>query len=297
MVAATSSLTCYVSSPQLVDTGPLRNLLADLGVQAIAVDTLPTAGEALAPLLRDWLRQASFVLAVLPHGSSPNVYLEIGLALGLSRPLFLLVDGDGELPFALQRLPSLRASFDDVETIRFHLEAFIANLRQQGAKAAAAIAARPMRFYGGGEAIPVDRVPAPPSFSKAEREVGRLLGEVATQVTASARVGDRFEADFLAWLPDPEIGQGGPILIEVKASAMEPFPAKAEQQVLAALKSAHLRAGIIVSGHSGHALTGKLIGGVILYAISFNGLRDAIENATFLDDLRRTRNRLFHGVS
>jgi hypothetical protein len=154
-----------------------------------------------------------------------------------------------------------------------------------------------MRFYGGGEATPVDRAPAPPSLSEAEREVGRLLGEVATQVTASARVGDRFEADFLAWLPDPEIGQGGPILIEVKASAVEPFPARAEQQVLAALKSAHLRAGIIVSGHTGHPLTGKLIGGVILYAISLNGLRDAIENATLLDDLRRTRNRLFHGVS
>lgn len=121
-------LTCYISSPLLVDTTPLRKLLAELGVTPISVDELPTAGQAIASTLESWMRHTSFVCAVLPAAQSANVLFEIGLALGRGRRTFIVAENGADIPLPIERVPHLIATLDDMDTIRFHLEAFIASL-------------------------------------------------------------------------------------------------------------------------------------------------------------------------
>lgn len=135
MVAtADTPLTCYISSPLLVDTTPLRALLVELGVTPIAIDEMPTAGQAIVPTLESWLRNTSFVCAVLPAAKSANILFEIGLAQGLGRPVFIIAEEGAEIRVSVELLPHLVASFDDRESIRFHLEAFIASLHRRSRK-------------------------------------------------------------------------------------------------------------------------------------------------------------------
>ncbi len=293
-------LNCYISSPLLADTTPLRNLLVELGVTPIAVDEMPTAGQAIVPMLESWLRNTSFVCAVLPAARSANIFFEIGLAQGLGRPVFIIAEEGAEIPISVQLLPHLIASLDDGESIRFHLEAFIASLHRRSRRitaAAASIVSAPARAYGGGEAIQIAPRRLPGPTSEHEQEVADLLTSVSTQVTRSARVGERFEADMLIWLRDLDVGQGGPVLVELKFSAKEMFPERALHQITRALVAARLRAAILVTDAPDTEMAAKLITGAVVFSISLKGLRREVGSGTFLDSLRRLRNRIFHGAA
>lgn len=295
-------LTCYISSPLLVDTTRLRTLLAELGVTPIAIDELPTAGQAIAPTIESWMRHTSFVCAILPAAQSANVLFEIGMALGLGRRTFIIAEEGADIPLPVERVPHLVSALEDTETIRFHLEAFISSLpkRAKAVVAAAAIARNPGRFYGGGEAIPIDRNSLPTldsgGGSEGEREVAELLAAVSTQVTPTVQVSG-FQADMLVWLRDLDIGQGSPVLVELRLSSGEVFPERALSQVVRAATVARLRAAILVTRAPEPEISARLIEGTTVFSVSLDGLRQEIGSGTFLDNLRRLRNRMFHGAA
>jgi hypothetical protein len=285
---ADAPLSCYISSPLLVDTTALRELLVELGVTPIAIDELPTAGQAIAPTLQSWMRSASFVCAVLPAKQSANIFFEIGLALGLGRPVFTIAEESADIPVPIERLPYVKASLADIDSIRFHLEAFLASLPKRSRRitaAAAPVVSSPQRSYGG-EAVPIDSKNISRLGLESEREVADLLGSVSTQVTLGAPVGERFEADMLIWLRDLDIGQGGPVLVEIKLGAKEQWPTRALRQI-----------AILVTNAPDAEMTAYLAGGGIVFSISIDGLRHEIAAGTLLDALRRLRNRIFHGVA
>lgn len=300
VASADTPLNCYISSSQLVDTTPLRSLLIELGVTPIAIDEMPTAGQAIVQTLESWLRNTSFVCAVLPVDQSANIFFEIGLAQGLGRPVFIIAEEGAEIPVSVQLLPHLTSSLGDRESIRFHLEAFIASLGRRSHKlsaAAASIVSAPARSYGGGEAIAIAPRHNPRSTLKHEQEVADLLTSVSTQVTLSAQVGEQFEADMLIWLRDLDIGQGGPVLVELKSSAKEMFPERALHQITRALAAARLRAAILITGAPDGEMAAKLTTGAVVFSISLDELRREVVSGTFLDSLRRQRNRIFHGAA
>ena len=294
-------LTCYISSPLLVDTSPLRKLLAELGVTPIGVEELPTAGQAIASTLESWMRHTSFVCAILPAAQSANVLFEIGLALGLGHRTFIVAEDGADIPLPIERVPHLIAALDDTDTIRFHLEAFIASLptpTKAMTATAASVVRNPGKFYGGGEAVSIGRdgLPLLNRGREIEHEVAKLLGNVSTQVTRSVQVSG-FEADMLIWLRELDIGQGSPVLVELKLSASEAFPDRGLRQVMRALTEARLRAAILVTSAPGLEITARLLAGMTVFSVSLEGLRHEITMGTFLDNLRRLRNRIFHGAA
>lgn len=140
--------SCYLSSPASVDTRTLRRVLTDLGVRVDRADELPPPGESLPGQIRKRLREADFVCGVLP-GDAPgasNVVFELGIALGLGRPIFIIANTTEFLPFALQRFPHAQGILEDSGAIRFHLRAFLKNMKTS--TRAALGAAKPAKHRG-----------------------------------------------------------------------------------------------------------------------------------------------------
>src|ERR1700682_3630212 len=84
--------TCYVSTPFGVNTDSLSRALAERGIEATRLDNL-TPGSEIPSVARAAVKEADFVCAVLPVGMPyGNVLFELGIAAGLGKPLFLIVD-------------------------------------------------------------------------------------------------------------------------------------------------------------------------------------------------------------
>jgi hypothetical protein len=153
-------LRCFLSSPFLVDTGSVRRVLQDLNVETTSIDDFPPAGQTPVEAVSAQIRRASFVLSVITGDRNAAVLFELGLAMGLGKPVFLVADDKDHLAASLLSLPFVVTSLNDVETLRFHMEAFLASLALP--RKTSTVSKRRPRFYGGGEPVPIQRTDSSP---------------------------------------------------------------------------------------------------------------------------------------
>lgn len=285
-------LRCFLSSPFLVDTGPLRRVLQDLNVEVGSVEDLPSAGQMPAAEVMRQIQRASFVVGVLAAESSA-VLFDLGVAIGLGKPAFVIADDKERLAFSLQSLPLVVASPADVETLRFHLESFVASLALRSKAPPAA--KKPPRLHAGGETIPIRHRPSR-SEADTEQRVEAAFRRAAANVTVSPHIAEESKADMIVWLPDLDIGMGGPLLVEVKSRATETFPESDLQQVQRLLNRAHLRAAVLVTNTPDRGVSGRIIGGAFVYGVSVSELERLAEADELSLELKRVRNRLAHGA-
>ena len=289
-------IRCFLSSPRLVDTARLRQVLGELGVEVSSVDELPTAGELPTAKLLNQMRSASFVLGVLTKDKGDAVLFELGVGIGLGKPVFLIAEHKESLATGLLDLPLVVSSLSAVETLRFHLEAFITNLKLS--RGTSISTRRPPRFYGGGEAVPVPLDHPQPRGMVAERRVAEALRRAGGNVTVSPTFGTDAEADMVVWLSGPiDLGAGGPILVEVKSTARGRFPEGGVRQLERLIRRSHLRAAILITNTTEKGVAARMLDGAYLYALSISELERFAESEELVRELTKARNRLAHGVS
>lgn len=102
---------------------------------------------------------------------------------------------------------------------------------------------------------------------------------------------------MIVWLADPDLGAGGPLLVEVKARAKEAFPAQVLRQVRRLLDKSHLRAALLVTNAPDLGVSGRIVEGAFVYAVSIPELERLSEAGELGRELRRVRNRLAHGAA
>lgn len=287
-------LRCFLSSPFLVDTGSLRRVLKDLDVEFGSVEDFPTAGQTTVAAASTQIQRASFVIGVVAGAESGAVLFELGLALGLGKPVFLIAENKEHLASSLLGLPLVVAPLADTDTLRFHLEAFLASLALPRRTPAAT--ALPHGFYGGGDAVPIPPPLRSPEVA-GERRVEAAFRRAGANVTVAPRIAEGSEADMIVWLADPDLGAGGPLLVEVKARAKEAFPAQVLRQVRRLLDKSHLRAALLATNAPDLGVSGRIVEGAFVYAVSIPELERLSEAGELGRELRRVRNRLAHGAA
>ena len=244
--------TSFISAPLGVDTQPLRAALVERGVTPRdALDAL--VGSYLPRTLQAAIGNADFVCAVVPAGPiDANVFLEIGIGIGAGRPCLVFVAPNAELPALLQGQPYARASLDDGEALRFHLDVFLKNVARNGRSRESVrrephVAANPALI-----ATAISRLTAWEAQGSPPREIELVqlladLFEAAGYVTstASASLGhDGSRADLAVWVDELQAMIGNPLVIEV--SVQRPTPMKA-RQLQKALREHQTPLGLLVS--------------------------------------------------
>jgi hypothetical protein len=221
--------TCFISAPLGVDTRPLREALSERGVTVWdAADIL--TGSRVPQTIKDAIADVDFVCAVIPAGADAgNVYFELGLAVGADRPRLLFVETKIDLPFALRGQVQARASLNNVEALRFHLDAFLKNAGKGGKDQ------EPVQDAG-------DPIPNPATIASAldqlvawetrgplpqERELVDFLADVFEAAgyvlsTGPMSLGQRdFRPDLAVWIDELQSTIGNPLIVEV---ASHPTP-------------------------------------------------------------------------
>lgn len=115
--------------------GPIGEALSDQGIEPVLGTELSATG-LMSDQILSAIRRAEFVVADVT-GASPNVLFEIGMALGLSKPVLLLSQRPAkEMPFGLQMLQVAMYRPDDLATVRRYVEAWLRDVRTRRQTAA-----------------------------------------------------------------------------------------------------------------------------------------------------------------
>lgn len=196
-------------------------------------------------------------------------------------------------PPDLLSMPFVSASLDDVDALGFHLAAFVANLRLARSAPRAKV---PARAYGGGPAYPILSDGDVQALPASEHDAAMAFRAAGAVVTVQPMMAKDAMADMLVWLKEPTGELGPPLLVEVKASAAEPFPKDAVRVVRHLLRQAHLNQGMIVTGAPGDTVSCSLQEGAVVFSASMDTLRRLAAEGGLASGLRKARNRAAHGV-
>lgn len=290
--------SCYISAPAGLDAGGLRRALKDLSVRIVQEGETPAPGESLIVTLREALQSADFVCGVVGVGeTSPNVLFELGLAAGLARPVFVVRPGFGSMPLALEGYPVVQAELDDVETLKFHLELFLRNVRRTGH----VVVARSQRVKPSRRSPPRlddlrNRIQEPrrPSERDLEQVVLEALQRAGMEAVSRPRYDDaELQPDLAVWLPEAPPDLGNPLLIEL-VGASRP-PRGAAEQARRYLEIARVRCALVISEASALDPPVEINGGYI-FRLTIAEFLDALERSSLVQRLIDQRNRIVHGV-
>lgn len=131
MAGKSKPLTCFVSVPRGANTDGLRRALDNLDVRVGALDELSPAGSNFVAIIENEMRAADFVCVVLGRGlENSSALFELGLAVGLGRPILIVAQDRNALPATMAAYPVVQASANDIEALSFHLRIFLQNFRQ-----------------------------------------------------------------------------------------------------------------------------------------------------------------------
>ncbi|MGH9715827.1 MAG: restriction endonuclease [Candidatus Acidiferrales bacterium] len=207
--------TCYVTAPIETDIHRVVESLTRMGVVARRPEWLDigvTPGS-----LRTAMRGSDFVCAFSPKEPTPNLWFELGLAIGLGIPIFL-VAGQDFLALSRPRHMGFVSTSDwKPGVVEPHLEAFLKTLparRPRGNKAERK-PARPLDIERERAALssPAEAI----NGRFAESLVEDLFRKAGFTVTSSPV--EDFGADMAISSPEIMRQFGGPILVEVKRTA------------------------------------------------------------------------------
>jgi hypothetical protein len=116
-------------------SGQISAALSEQGIEPIAATDMNTDG-VLSDQVHSAIRRAEFVVADLT-GANPNVLFEVGLALGLSKPVLLLSQAPAtEMPFDLRTQQVAMYRPDDLTAVRRYVELWLRDVRARRQTAA-----------------------------------------------------------------------------------------------------------------------------------------------------------------
>jgi len=277
--------TCLVAAPYGIRLNDIRRTLVEFGVKASSVVT--DDSEDLAA----WqaaIGKADFLLAIWGENQTEFVSFLTGVAVGKSKPVFLVVESGAIVPFMFEGLPTVTTQLYDLETIKFHLGAFIQ-------------AFAPIPSYIRSAAIPKAKNLPEPSYEGAittQHLRGRDLENVIRnaflhanfRVTTETKSTHDSEPDVTVWHPDFPIGDLNPLVIEVSINPKDRLVVDA----LAAKTKKIASALLLIHTGSQEGLTLHLQSQVLVFETSSDFIFKHLVSGTLMAALRDQRNQFMH---
>ncbi len=119
-------LNCYISAPANFDLTRLETLLDSQKIEYHSFYDF-SIGTTFSDLIRRKIRESDFIIAVL-QSENANVLFELGVAEGLKKPTFILVDKEYKVPFFLDTKFYYQTNFKDLSLIDLALKNFVQDI-------------------------------------------------------------------------------------------------------------------------------------------------------------------------
>ena len=302
---------CYISASAVTNVQNIRIILEENNIQAYDdYDFLPTA-KTLQETTREKIKEADFIIGVISSNNPQNVYYELGVASGLNKPIFIILDKEidlNSLPLDLENQIYVRASLSDTNFLRLSLAGFTSNYTSNK---------KLKTIINKNQSIPVL------TWEEASAYLERLIyirnhdstfstgSEIETMIeeifqkahlafgrNRNINSAKTHSPDFALWIDDLNPIIGNPIFVEVKAGVLsDDIYINAYEQLKHSMITGNARAGILLYFNK-NEFTFKNNSSVSPLIMSFN-IEDFIKELTekSLDRLvLESRNKIVHGI-
>jgi hypothetical protein len=127
-----SKLTCYISAPANFDLTNIENVLSNLKIGFHSFYDF-SIGTSFSDIIKNKIRESDFVISILTTESN-NVYFELGVANGLNKPLFILIDKELKVPFFLEKNIYVQTNFTNLTLFELAISNFVLDLKTKSPK-------------------------------------------------------------------------------------------------------------------------------------------------------------------
>lgn len=204
---------------------------------AIVVNTLSSVGLRPSRAIESAIRRSDAMVAVLKE-ASPEVWIEIGLAVGAQKPLLVLVPSSSMLPLTLTARQHVAWPAEHTELLRLGIRSFLNDLRRSGEAAKHLPPDRPavnarLGAWADTSATSSARADAMQEIAgeltalrssggqaQLRPVVARLLVAAGVRVIEEPASDGLKAADFALWLDPLDSIGGNPVLVEVKSGSL-----------------------------------------------------------------------------
>lgn len=293
---------CFISAPFGADTSPLRAELEERQVDWVDGASAQPVGGSIVATLSSAIADADFVCGVLADDeANEGVVFELGLAVGAGKPTLVFMEPNTPFPLPLVALPYARATLNDTEALRFHLDAFLKNAgrtRRDPTPAEQAATNGPTDTAAFDEARHQISQWKTDGAAPSDRELAELLAKVFESSGAVASTARQSEhgADLAVWIDDLEANVGNPVLVEV---VVNPSRLAVGQRHLRQIVTAGTgMLGIVVTwGELTENERFNQVSFPLILTFSAEDILRAIFDGTFVAEVRHRRNQLVHGAA
>ena len=213
--------TCFLAVPSRLDISLIAGLLSASKVEYGTTFEQSSYFGQIPERIKEAIRKSDFLFAVLDSSEdSSNVLIELGMALGLGKPIFAVVAPTATTSLELKGVTTVQAELREVQAIRFHLEIFLKEAlrhrrrRRQEHKRSAEPPKQPpdQRFT----TAVLDHLVSLRTEVDLEKAIAGFLQEKGYQVTEEGNANRGFRPDIAVWLPSTPSALGNLLLIEIK---------------------------------------------------------------------------------
>ena len=298
--------TCFISATLDTDTSKLRQSLEQHGVEWTDAASAMTVGASLNQSVYHAIQEAYFVCAVLNSGyESTFISFEMGVAVGLQKPLLIFVAPDVKLPSGFEEFVYARTDLQDSEPINFTLNLFLAHahpkIEQPCIPEKQTSTAINLQWAWDNIAAIKHGVNASPSSEDGALFAATVLNlfEAAGALVANSSVPDLDGADMAVWFDALQGNFGNPILVECKTGYItEDRLVQAENKLMGFLAKTQAKAGLVIySDREGRQFIPKSKTSPYILRFSIEEFIAAVESGDFASSLLAKRSQLLHGRS
>jgi hypothetical protein len=241
-----SKIKCYISAPANFDLTKVEAVLDKLNVEHHSFYDF-SIGTTFSDLVRRKIRDSDFIIAVLQSENS-NVLFELGVAEGLRKPTFILVDKEFKVPFFLDAKLYYQTNFKDLSLFNLALSNFILDI---GSKKKSKVRKEDKDTLSVDETtdtlIRINHLRKNPN----EREIFVLIKDTFSKidiqnVSISETIDDK-GVDLVIRSKNLTPYFGNPIFVEVKAGNLNAQSIlEAQQQLLKYLQNTEAKGAIVI---------------------------------------------------
>lgn len=246
----------------------------------------PPVGTRYAPTIQ----RCNFVIAVLDGSQNDQrVLYEVGLAEGLSKPVFAIATSKRVGRVARSLLAFVDAKLSERKVLSFHLDAFLSTPHET-------IFGRDRPSQSSQAFEPKEpAVPAPHFHSQLEAQVYATITEIGGSAIAEPQDGtSRIRPDLLMWLGSQDAELFDPAVIEIKGRLLNASAAKrAEQQLLDFMQVAGVKCGFLLTKQEPPQKRRPL--SPYVFWLSVDKFIDLARDGNLGRHVRGLRNRAAHG--
>ena len=287
---------CFISATLTTNLSSLYKLLKNKGIEVMDAASLPFSKMGYSKIIKNEIRKSDFVFVILDSKTNPNLYFEIGLAVGLKKPIFMIVDNRVDIPFDLREIVYVKTTLDDIEKIEFALDQFLYQVPKK-------------RRYPHKEkkkleifldaSVFINQIESLSGFNglEIERYIANLFekNENIISVKQQPQYVDK-GVDMALWIDSTESILGNPILVEIKSGILSKSRLlHAEEQLRKYIENTNSSVGLLIYfDKNGKTFHQNKIRKPLVIWLELRGLISELSKNTLEQVVVNQRNRIFH---